>query len=346
MIGTFNSGKNSFILNLDGTNNIYSTNLTGLIGEVVGLTSDGKKIFGDYYPSNQNGEARNFIANIDGTNFTNLSIPNQQGIWRITWMRIMGLTPDQSKAFGNFTDLNFKNNAYSINADGSGFKNLTPPNAISSTISGISPDGLYVWGYYQDKSGNSHAFTSNLEGTSYAVINPNNSLYNTPSIIGVTNNNKIYGNYYDNNFKFHFFVCNTDGSNLHELPALYDNNPVITGSSDDGTKIYGQIGTQPLLRAFIMNTDGTDFITFVPPKFATYVSIVKLTSDGNNAIGTYKTFDGNSHLFISKIDGSNFIDLTPSDAINSKLITIDKNNCLLCGFQTPDKIMHGFTYQI
>ena len=133
----------------------------------------------------------------------------------------------------------YTQNAYSINKNGQ-FKNLTPLNAISSSIYGVSKDGTIAYGQLclNKNEGATHSFIVSNDGV-LSDITPLNAL--DCSIWGSLNNDyPFWGRYHSQDGSPHYFIMKRDGTllDINDKIGLSDYNhqsaSMYISSSQDG----------------------------------------------------------------------------------------------------------------
>ncbi len=304
-----------FVMNPDGSNPVNLTKQIG-VDRFPSVSPDKSRYL---YSSNRTGDSEIFAINVDGSNLVNLTNDpaGSHGLprWspdgsRIVWNRwplhgfdggpeIFTMNADGSNP-GNlgrgfrpkwspdgtmigFTLTGRQDNAFVMNADGSGRRRVTNRFVDTEFIS-WSPDGTKV------------AFGRHTPFVRQAIID------GEPAFDGI--GRVIWDIQHD-----HIYVVNLDGTDLVELTKdLRDYNCYGAHWSPDGTKIaFERLEGFIWPQIYVINVDGTNPTRLTRPPA---LSKEPRWSPDGSKIAFQTERDGNWEIYTMNADGSNQINLT------------------------------------
>jgi uncharacterized repeat protein (TIGR03803 family) len=312
------------------------------------LISSDNMLYGTTQLGGSGGNGTVFVVNTDGTGFKNLhsfsavsgpNFTNDDGSNPLAGLTLLSNTlygtTSSGGSFGRGT-------LFSVNTDGTGFRNLhtfsetSGPNSTNSDGAGpaanliLAGNTLYGTAGFGGTGGNGALFAVNTEGTGFtnfysftAYTSPNYTNSDGAEVLGslTISNNTLYGmgEGGGGNGWGTVFRVNTDGTgftNLHNFNppgvvgiAFHFEGLVLLGSSLYGTKtIDGSTGYGTVFR---LNTDGTGFTnlhSFTVNEGATpYGGLVLFN---NTLYGTaFYGGSGSGTIFALNTDGTGFTNL-------------------------------------
>lgn len=247
------------------------------------------------------------------------------------FINIIGLTNDGTKAIGIFPDQNGNFHSFITEIYGTGFVDLSPKDAITSTIYGLTPDGTKVYGEFNDKFYQKHIFSSKIDGSGFVDLTSIVTQLGgrVTGVDGLTpSGTKAWSHYIDESGSKHPFIINLDGTGYIDLSPKNSSSSTVYGLTPDGTKLWGDFNDQSgQKRIFISNIDGTGLVDLTPKGLSPYggnrIWIDGLTTDGTMLYGEVEDQNHQHHIYMTRIDGTGFVDLTPLPASSHVGVTVD-----------------------
>lgn len=235
-----------------------------------------------------------YVMNTDGTQQTRLT--NTPGIEEV----FASISPD-AMSIAYSTSANFDGNIATINADGTGFKQLTFSG--EDAYPRWSPDGEKIT-FISNRDGNLEIYVMNADGSGQTRLTNNSADDSYPE--WSPNGSMIYFTS-NRDGDPEIFSMDTSGLNITQITKDSSDN-LLPVSSSDGSKLAFLSDRDGDLNLYIMNTDGSDVHQLTA--FNAVTRFPSWSPDGSRiAFDTNK--DGNDfQVYSIGADGTGLINLS------------------------------------